>query len=352
VLFLTKKQLAIGALLFCVGLTAPFGIALFAKAIYPQSPSTTTFMSPTTKTTPLPISQSAFSILLLGHGGDGHPGGNLADAIQIAYINPEQKKVALIAIPRDLWVPMKGGHYKINHAFDLGNTHENPHGGGQLTMDVLSNVTSLPIDYYVSVNFEGFKQSINLLGGITVDVPVTFDEYYYPIPGEEANICGKSPTEMVRIHKLYSGFELESQFKCRYEHLHFEAGPMEMDGNLALKFIRSRHSTEHGGDFARGQRQQALLIAVIKEVISLDNLDKAIPFANKFSFAIRTNINEDALLDLLKLAGHPKDYETININVDDNLLEFSTSSDGQSILIPKAGLDNWSAIRAFVHERL
>jgi len=352
VLHLTKRQLAIGTFLFCAGLAAPFGIALFAKAIYPQSSSATIFTPPTTKTTPMPTPQDTFSVLLLGHGGDGHPGGNLADAIILANVNPKSKTVVLIAIPRDLWVPMNSGHYKINHALDIGNTPQDIHGGGQLTMEVLSNIMSLPIDYYVSVNFEGFKESIDLLGGITVNVPVTFDEYYYPIPGEEANTCGKSPAEMIRIHQFYSGFELESQFKCRYEHLHFNAGPMKMDGNLALKFIRSRHSAEHGGDFARGQRQQALLVAIIKKVISLENLDKAIPFAKKFAFAIRTNINEGTLLDLLELAGHPKDYETINISIDDNLLEFSTSADGQSILVPKAGLDNWSAIRAFVHEKL
>ena len=148
-------------------------------------------------------------------------------------------------------------------------------------------------------------------------------------------------------------FELEKQFTCRYEHLHFDTGTQLMDGATALKFIRSRHSDQHGGDFARGVRQQAVLTAVRNKLISLDALTNIDDFFAEFSQLIVSDITEKDIIEFLSQAGDPSEYTSSNINIStDNYLQNSVSSDGQYILNPKAGAGNWEAVHTFIKRGL
>lgn len=312
--------------------------------------------------------KTAFNILLLGYGGGNHSGGGLSDALVLANINTTTKKVNMIAIPRDIWVELpvrsdlKESH-KINAAFAIGNDdqgyplkepeYKGGDGGGKMAKYAVEKVTGLTVDYYAAVDFGSFERAIDALGGVTVDVPVAFDDYYYPVKGLENELCGMTPERIAEIHSLYSGFELEKQFKCRYEQLHFEKGEQKMDGVTALKFIRSRHSDQHGGDFARGQRQQAVLTGVRNKLLSLDAINKIDEFFAEFSGLIKTDIKESDVVEMLSLTGNPLDYSPININIDtNNYLQNSTSADGQYILMPKAGNNNWGDIRKFLEEEL
>src|SRR3990167_1609708 len=284
--------------------------------------------------------KTEFNVLLLGYGGAGHSGGGLSDAMILANINTTSKNVNLIAIPRDIWVD----NFKINAAYTVSV---------EATKQAVEKVTGLPVDYYAAVDFSRFESAINALGGISVDVPVAFDDFFYPIKGLENELCGMTPEKMAEVHRLYSGFELEKQFTCRYEHLHFDTGTQLMDGATALKFIRSRHSDQHGGDFARGVQQQAVLTAVRNKLISLDALTNIDDFFAEFSQLIVSDITEKDIIEFLSQAGDPSEYTSSNINIStDNYLQNSVSSDGQYILNPKAGAGNWEAVHTFIKRGL
>lgn len=312
--------------------------------------------------------KTTFNILLLGYGGGGHSGGGLSDALVLANVNTVTKKVNLIAIPRDTWVPLPvrsdlNQSFKINAAFAIGNDdqgyplkqpeYKGPNGGGKMAKYAVKEVTGVEVDYYAAIDFSSFERAIDVLGGVNVDVPVAFNDNFYPIKGLENELCGMSPERITEVHALYSGFELEKQFTCRYENLHFNKGVQMMDGVTALKFIRSRHSDQHGGDFARGERQQAVLTAVRNKLISLSALNKIDEFFTEFSSLIKTDIGEADIVEILSHTGDPLDYSPNNINIDtNNLLQNSTSSDGQYILIPKAGEENWSQIHKYLENEL
>jgi anionic cell wall polymer biosynthesis LytR-Cps2A-Psr (LCP) family protein len=233
---------------------------------------------------------------------------------------------------------------KINAAYAVS---------GEAAKRVVETVTGLKVDYYIAVDFLHFERAIDALGGINVDVPVTFDDYFYPVAGLENELCGFSPERMVEVHRLYSGFELEKQFTCRYERLHFDKGVQKMDGKTALKFIRSRHSEEHGGDFARGVREQTVLTAIRNKLISLDALKNIDELFSEFSQLVVSDIDEEVVVEIISHTGNPNDYTPSNININtDNYLQNSVSTDGQYILIPKAGIGNWEAIRSFIKGQL
>src|SRR4030043_474831 len=104
----------------------------------------------------------------------------------------------------------------------------------------------------IVIDFSGFEQIIDLLDGVTLKVENSFDDFHYPIPGKEIDECGGDP-----------------EYRCRYEHLHFEAGEQAMDGETALKYVRSRYAEgEEGTDYARSRRQQQLLAAIKNKLFS------------------------------------------------------------------------------------
>ena len=231
---------------------------------------------------------ASYNILLLGYGGEGHDGGNLTDVMMVANVNPKDKVITLISIPRDIWVelPIRSDideYFKINAAHAIGlddklyplkePIYKGEAGGGNMAKVAASTVIGMPIEYFVSVNFDGFVDGVDKLGGLDVDVPVAFTDNYYPIKGLEIEPCGKSEAEITNLKSVYSGFELEKQYECRYEVLEFQKGVTKMDGDTALKFVRSRHSDQHGGDFARSQRQQVVINAAKEKMLSVGVLE-------------------------------------------------------------------------------
>lgn len=310
-----------------------------------------------------------YNVLILGYGGAGHAGGTLSDANVLVSINITDKKVSLTAIPRDLWVsiPVRSDlqeNYKINYAYAIGNDDntygqkqsefKGRHGGGELAKYVFSETLDIEIDHYIAIDFVRFERLINALGGINVDVPVGFTDNYFPIPGNEELLCGFSPEYNKQINDTLSGFELEKQYECRYETLEFTAGPTQMDGAKALKFIRSRHSDTGGGDFARGVRQQAVLEAIKNKLISMDAIKNIDEIYEEYRLLVTTDIDMQAIAEFLpKVEMDYKDYEINRLNIsNENLLESGRSSDGQAILAPKAGNFNYSEIQQFLQENI
>ncbi len=313
------------------------------------------------------IDKDVFSVLFIGYGGLGHPGGTLSDTQIVARIDRVNKKIALISVPRDLWVEIPVGskpvQNKINFAHAIGADDKNnpqknekykgEHGAGNLAKDVISNVVGFDIDYYISVDFGQFETIINNLGGIEVDVPVAFEDHWYPAKGKELETCGMTPEEVGEVSRKYSGFELQKQFPCRYELLKFDKGTTKMDGATALKFARSRHSGQHGGDFSRSQRQFALLVGIKNKLISLEALTKTKDLYGKLQRFHKTNIDLSTALSLAKVFVDQDKYEVTDIQLtDQNVLNASTSSGGAFILIPRAGMNDFSVVQEFIKERL
>lgn len=302
-----------------------------------------------------PEELESVTFLLLGYGGAGHQGGYLADVIQVVHLDFVSAQAALISIPRDLWVELpNGSQAKINQALTLGDDPQEPiKSGGQTAKKMASLVTGLPVNYFIGVDFVGFKRLIGEdLGSIQVDVPEVLDDPWYPITGEELNPCGKSPQEVADLTAQYSGFKLERQFECRYEHLYFKPGLNTMEGGDALKYVRSRHGST-AGDFSRSQRQQVVLAGIKKKLLSLDTLNNIPSFFEKTSRNVTTDLDLEIIKYLapaLKAAGN---YEVKNIILStDNVFKSSKTSSGQFILTPVQGMNQWDEVHQYLQREL
>lgn len=266
------------------------------------------------------MDQDRINILLLGIGGKGHDGANLTDTILVASYKPSTKEVAMLSIPRDLIIPIPGyGWRKINNLYSLAE-YNDPGTGGDYAKQIISQIFGIQIPYYARIDFQGFEELVDLLGGVDVNVPRTLSDYQYPIEG----------------HEDYP----ENQ---RYEHLVVEAGQQHLDGSTALKYVRSRHASGvEGSDFARAARQQLVMKAVLDKLFSFNTLLRPTKIKKIYSNVeehIDTNL---AFEDMAAFGGLAKDYfgekkEPINTvldNAKDGPLQ-EANYDGAFVLEPK-----------------
>ncbi len=286
----------------------------------------------------LRTTQGRTNILLLGMGGANHEGPELTDSIIVMSINLATADTALLSIPRDIWIDSL--KTKINATYFFGE--QKKEGGGLLLAKAaVEEIVGEPIHYAVVIDFDGFKQAIDLVGGIEIDVPRSFDDYKYPIPGmEEAK-----PQEL------------------RYEQLHFDAGFQKLSGERALKYVRSRNAEgEEGTDFARTRRQQQVLIAFKERVLSLDTIlspTKIRDLARTFSGSVKTDLSETEYVSLAKLAlkSNDKNIRHGVIEEEDKeagkpglLIHPPTANyNGQWVLI---GRNGWDEIHGYVEKFL
>ena len=222
------------------------------------------------------------------------------------------------SIPRDLTSPVSNWR-KLN-SISAYAEKENPGSGGEAASQAIAELFQVPINYYVRIDFDGFSKIIDELGGIEVDVENTLDDYSYPINGQEDN----------------------PDYYARFEHLHIEKGKQEMDGDLALKYARSRHAYgSEGSDFARARRQQLVLEAVKNKLLSTSTLLNPVTVSkliNEFNKDIQTNISIWEMLRIWELA---KDVDRANIinqvlsDAPDNFLVAGKGEDGAYILTVK-----------------
>jgi len=269
------------------------------------------------------------NVLLLGYGGAGHDGAYLTDTMMMASFKPSTKQVALVSIPRDLTAPVSGWR-KINSVNAYAEM-ETPGSGGVVTTKAISDLFQTPMTYYISVDFDGFQRIIDEIGGVDVNIENTFDDYTYPATGQEDN----------------------PNYYARFEHLHFDAGMKHMDGALALKYARSRHSLgPEGSDFARARRQQLLMAAVKEKLLSKQTLLNPIVLTklmSEFNKDISTNLTP---WELIKLFTDFKDVDKNQIidkvlsNAPDGYLVSGTGQDGAYILTPRSG--NFTEIQNMV----
>lgn len=315
----------------------------------------------------IPPEKTTWNILFLGYGGfkeDGtpHDGTYLTDTIISANIDTKTKKVTLTSIPRDLWVklPTKSGeefYAKLNSVYQneiFRETYPDVKADNTLTKNVISNVTGQNVDSIVTIDFYGFKKIIDVIGGIDVEVEKTFDDNQYPIDGKEADLCGKTPEEYAKLlPELEATASPELIMSCRFEKIHFDKGIVHMTGDQALKYARSRHSNEDGGDFARAARQQKVIEAVKNQMLSIGFISKIFPLLDEMKKHITTDITSNEINRLSKETVYAKQYKIEKIVISDqNYLKDSYSQNGQWILIPRDGINNYTTIKKEINNSL
>lgn len=268
------------------------------------------------------IKDDRVNVLLLGMGGLNHDGPFLSDTIILASIKPSTGEVALASIPRDLSVPFEDqGWVKINHINSIGEVRKSG-SGGELTKATLSKILNIEIPYYARLDFAGFTKLIDEFGGLDINVENTLDDYYYPINGKED----------------------DAVYRERFEHLYIKEGQQHMDGDLALKYVRSRMSAGiEGSDFARSKRQQKVLLAFKNKVWSWEtfvNPGKISALLSAYQHHVATNLKTAEIIRLVKLTKNASQDNIILKKLDDGpqgLLKATISDGGAYILIPRQG---------------
>ncbi len=348
--YLNWPKIALGlayVAIFITGFSFSYA-ALTMSKIFVKNPLRNILPTPNAYSlaTPKPIDQiepenqekGTYNVLLLGYGGTGHPGGLLTDSIIVAHVDLNTKKVTFVSVPRDLWV---SGNHKINSAGIAGFDKTAP---------VVTSVTGLPINYFAAVDFNGLTKIVDLLGGVTVDTPTSFEDPFFPIKGEENNLCGKTEAEINELKAKYSGYNLEIQFTCRYERIAYGKGPADLNGTEALKYVRSRHGDS---DFGRSARQVAVLKGIAAKLISVQSMGKFDDIVGIISNIVKTDLDAGTIKSIVQIVGDSTSYSFNSIQLTtDNVLSNSKSGDGQFILVPKAGNLNFSEVKNFIKSNL
>lgn len=256
---------------------------------------------------PLPdwTGRDRINVLLLGidHRDDEPLEGSRSDVMMLVSVDPVSKSVVMVSIPRDLWVAIPGyGEQRINVAHALG--------GPELAMKTVSANLGIKIDHYARIDFHGFEQIVDTLGGVLVDVerPIKDDEY---------------PTDDYGLMRIY-----------------IPPGPQWMNGKTALQYARSRHSED---DFGRARRQQRVLVAMRDRALQANMIFKApelVPLAQK---TVATDFNPLDLVKLAKLSTEIKHDRIVNLVIDADYARPFTTVDGAEVLLP-----NWPAIQSAI----
>lgn len=216
-------------------------------------------------------------------GVDNREGETVArsDTLIVARIDPEENTATLISIPRDTRVDIPGhGTQKINAANALG--------GSALVIETVKEFTGLPITHYMEVDFNGFKEIVDAMGGVTVNVPE-------------------------RISDLKAA-DYDRSAATIY------AGEQTLNGAQALTFVRSRAYPM--GDFTRIENQQIFIKALLRQGLQISNALKLPSLVNAVANSVTTDMS---LTELLALATDMKDMS------DESLMTVTMPGEPQMI---------------------
>ncbi len=270
------------------------------------------------------------NILVAGNSADdiGHGGAELTDSIMVLSLNTKKETALMLSIPRDLWVAKpEGGHGKINSVF--------PESGMEGLESVVEDVTGLSVHYNAIVNYTAFKDLVNAVGGISITIQSENPRGIYD-----------------------SSLDWTTRSCCALAR--YPNGPVNLDGKQALNLARARGEGygSYGftnADFTRTEHQRKMLIAIKDKASSASVV--ANPFkVSKLVDAVSDNVRTDLQIgEIQSLYYYTKKIDdtkidSYNINTlkgeNTTMLSNYTSPDGQSALIPAAGLDNYGDIAA------
>ena len=294
--------------------------------------------------------QGRVNILLAGtsEGDPGHEGARLTDSLMIVSIDTKNNNAFLLSIPRDLWVSYQtkecsaGLQGKINAAYICGeetdfNKAGYAAGGMGLLEKVVQDSFGLNIHYYAKINYAAFKDSVDAVGGINIDLKT------------------KDPRGILdRI------FDWQCKYKC-YK-VKYPNGPLDLNGQQALDLARARGdgigypTYGTGNDFGRTERQRQMLVALKDKAISAGVLSNPTKIASLLDAAgnnVETDFQTNELRRLYEIGKNVKsdNIKSIGLTDDDvSLVETFRSNDGQSAVRPVAGTRNFSEIISFIRK--
>jgi len=268
------------------------------------------------------------NILLVGYSIDdpGHPGADLTDSIMLLSMNNQNDTGYTLSIPRDLYVKIPGfGYGKINEAYK--------DGGIELLKQIVEQDLGTPVNYYALINYSAVRDTVNALGGISVDIKSPdprglYDPNISPVDGGPLKLAN---------------------------------GQQKLDGQTALNFTRARGDAygSYGfpqADFDRTQHQRQVL-AAIKDKLSWTLILNPLKNGQIFQ-AVGNNVKSDVRLgearSLLQIFNSIADDKLQSVSLRNingrNLLASYATPSGQSALIPAAGLGNYLAIQTAIEE--
>jgi LCP family protein required for cell wall assembly len=265
---------------------------------------------------------------------DHNQGLQNTDTIIVASYNHDTNETTMISIPRDNYVeiPDENWFVKINGIYNLAEQREK-NSGMEALRTVAEEFTGLEIQYYGMIDISGFKEVIDIIGGIEVNVENSFTDYAYPNDSD-------------------TGYEVVS----------FDAGPQTMDGDTAIKYSRSRKAQGiEGSDFMRARRQQKVIEAVKNKLLSAETLLNPTKFL-ELSDSLKSNIrlseitlnDIEAGISLLRKNG--TETETFSFVMDPSLGNSQLLTTGvvpnAYSVGPKLGLGNYDDLHLMIQQIL
>ncbi len=273
------------------------------------------------------------NVLMVGYGGEGHEGAYLADSIQVLSIDAATDTTTTIPIPRDLWIEGISSfeqNGKANEVFSTGylsgEDGREIDAAGDLMAAVVSEVTGLEIDHWLAIDFTGFRDMVDAVGGVTVDNPTAFD--YTLLPQEHA-----------------AGI---------WDDGGFASGQIQLDGAEALAYSRARYTNvvAESNDFARSVRQ-ARILGALRSKLGEGGPASILPglsLMDAMEGGVRTNVSA---IDLFLLSSHLSSDRRVEM-VEGPVLTATTNTNGQYILIPTGwtGPGDYGGLQAYLASEL
>ena len=260
-LFLAWGQTALAQAPDMAPLSLPRLVRPASAGNVPQTGDSTPLFQPLGQGAQDVSAQALGRTTVLVMGLDVRPGARAlrADSLIILTVNPETGSAGMLSIPRDMAVrdPMTGETVKVNTIYGLGEIRGYQGGGPEYMRQTLSEVTGYPIDYQVTVNFDGFRQIIDLVNGIDIDVPRDIVDKEYP-------------TEDFGIEELF-----------------IPKGLQHMNGDVALKYARTRHADS---DYGRAARQQQVILAIKDKITQPGQMAALLPRIPGLTMAMANSV--------------------------------------------------------------
>lgn len=277
------------------------------------------------------------NVLILGNGGPEHQEGpDLTDTIMIASIDPVNNQISLLSLPRDLWVKIPSdGYHKINEAYYYGKQNSESKNlvdqnakGVDWVDKTLEPILGIPIHYHVVVDFAAFRQTIDAVGGVDVNVPEDLSVY---------DILWDEDTRRNYV-------------------LNVKPGQQHFDGTRALLYARSRYTSPRG-DFDRAERQKLLLSALRDKVFNVGTFSNPVRLSSLLS-SLGNNIYTDFSLNDIKrlyeiISKIPSSkISSLDLVTPPHDLLTTAGLNGLSIVQPKAGLYSYDALSSYIRNAL
>lgn len=285
------------------------------------------------------------NILVFGTSEDSaaheDAGANLTDSLMIISIDQKAKNAVMVSVPRDLWVKygescVSGYEGRINVVYECGAENGGERAGAKKLMDTVGDNFGVDIQYYAHVNYSVVRDTVNAVGGVTV------------------NIDSDDPRGV-----LDRNFDWACKYKCYY--VKWPNGPAKLNGDQALALARARNASGgyglSGGNFDREQYQQKIILALKDKAASAGTLANPVAVSgilDALGDNVRTNFSGGEVKTLIKLAGEIPTASIKRVNLVEQSKPVLTTGNvrGQSIVRPVAGVYDFSDVKEFLRSKL